>query len=134
MPKNFGNGCSSDLTFYGKSELLAQLAQELECNPDSCLTRNVNAWYNSLYSELSDFSDCRYQVEINQELCEKVDTPDKLLELLRAFVLGNVEEVILEWLIDEIVKEGRRAGKRTIDSIERRLRRGLKQATSREVN
>lgn len=77
--------------FYGDSELLAQIVYELQVNPESCLSKNIQAWYTSLYSEEQDFTDCRYQIEINEELCEE-NPPDSLeavIELILSFVEGN---------------------------------------------
>lgn len=79
------------LVFRGDSELLAQITSELTTCPESCFSQNVLAWYNSLYSELSSFEDCRYQVRINEELCEcdLGDTTEDAVDALTAIVAGK---------------------------------------------
>jgi hypothetical protein len=83
------------LVFRGDSELLAQITHELTNCPDSCFSQNILAWYNSLYSELSDFTDCRHQVEINQDLCECElgDTTEDAIDALVAIVEGKPRRV-----------------------------------------
>lgn len=88
---NFEPGNCKGLVYYGKSDILAQITQEVSCNPDSCFSRNLLAWYNSSYDELSDFDDCRYQVEVNVALCEQdpPSTLEEIIDILVGFVSGN---------------------------------------------
>lgn len=85
-------------TYYGKSDILAQIADELRNRPNSCFARNVIAWYNAEYSALSDLEGCEYQVEINQELCEEdeglvPDNIEDIVDLIGAFTQGKSRKV-----------------------------------------
>jgi hypothetical protein len=95
MGKPFKLDVPEGLVFRGDSELLAQVTQELTTCPGSCFTQNVLAWYNSLYSELSSFEDCRYQVEINQELCDcdLGDSTEDAVAALMAIVDGKPRRI-----------------------------------------
>lgn len=98
------------LVYYGSSDLLAQIADTLQRCPDSCFAKNTLAYYNSLYSELSDPIDCSYQVEINQELCPKavIESFDEGLGLLLDFVEGlprRTANRVLRTLLNEAIRQ-----------------------------
>lgn len=89
----FKPGRSNDIEYYGNSDLIAQIADELQNRPDSCFAENCLAWYNSLYSELSESVDCKYQEQIDGSQCEDSDNePETLtdvIDVLTGFVQGN---------------------------------------------
>lgn len=83
-----------DLVYYGSSDLLAQICDELRNNPESCFARNVMAWYNEAYASLSDNSSCSYQVETDESLCNpnlisKPESIEELVNIMIDFVNGN---------------------------------------------
>ena len=71
--------------------MLAQIANELQVAPESCLSKNILAWYNETYVSSDEFEDCRYQIEINAALCEQepLSFLEELVNILVAFVSGN---------------------------------------------
>lgn len=77
-----------ELEYYGDSDLLAQIASELQCNPNSCFAKNVVAWYNALYSAPESFDDCRYQIET-----QKPSNLEDAIDLLQALVAGQNKRV-----------------------------------------
>ena len=89
----------SDLSYYGKSDLLAQISDELRNNPDSCFAQNVIAWYNAEYSALGEVEACEYQVAINEKLCPDDDdnpVPETLtdvIDIIGGFVEGKPRRV-----------------------------------------
>ena len=87
------------VNYWGKSDLLAQIADELRNCPDSCFAQNVIAWYNAEYSALSSITDCSYQVRINEELCpecpdaEPPSTIEDVVDILVGFTQGRPRRV-----------------------------------------
>lgn len=85
-------------SYYGNSDILAQIADELRNRPDSCFAKNVRAWYNAEYSALADLEGCEYQVEINQELCEVEENPtaetlEDVIDIFVGFIENNPRRV-----------------------------------------
>jgi hypothetical protein len=73
-----------NLEFWGNSDLLAQIADELRNHPDTCFSRNVIAWYTSAYAPLIDeLTDCSYQIDINQSLCPVPQPPSSLEDVIK---------------------------------------------------
>lgn len=109
--RNFEIDEQQGVVYYGNSDFLAQIADHIQRYPDSCLTINILAFYNSLYSELSDPTSCEYQVQINEELC-----PDPEFDN---------EGIIIDTLLDFLEGLPRRAARRAINRITRKVRREL---------
>ena len=78
------------LFYYGNSDLLAQLVQELQCHPDSCFSKDVFSWYNELYSSSEEFSDCRFRVDPSVP-----DSLEDAIEILLALVAGQNRRIAL---------------------------------------
>ena len=97
--------------YYGHSDILAQVADELNNRPQSCLAVNLTSWYNSLYSE-PEFSDCRYQEEGEQE---EPSTLEDVIDIILSFVSGQNRRVALV-AIRIICREAQR--QLTIDTSE----------------
>lgn len=98
MPKQFELLPDESPTYYGRSDLLCQIADELRNRPDSCFAKNVVAWYNAEYSALSDLVACEYQVEINEALCPEnenttPETIEDIVDLIGAFTEGKTRRV-----------------------------------------
>lgn len=83
--------CTGNIVYYGNSDLLGQIADELNRHPDSCFSKNVKAWYDAEYSASEENLSCSYQVEINQDLCqgEPGDTLEDGIDALLAIVRGQ---------------------------------------------
>lgn len=99
-------------TYYGKSDLLCQIADELRNRPESCFSKNVFAWYNAEYSALSDLEACEYQVEINEALCPEdegavPDTLEDIVDIILGFTSGDNRRVTRA-AIGIICREARR--------------------------
>lgn len=112
------DGCDG-LVYYGNSDFLAQVADHIQRYPDSCLTKNIVAYYTSLYSEVYDPSSCDYQVEINEELCPELE-------------LEN-EGQIVDLLLDFLEGQPRRVSRRAINRIRRRVLREIVRETAPDV-
>jgi hypothetical protein len=95
MAKNLELNDCKGLVYYGNSDLLAQIAEEITCNPTSCLSKNLLAWYDMAYANQFEFNDCKYQVEINQELCETKPpaTLTDVIELISAFMSNKPRRI-----------------------------------------
>lgn len=48
--------------YFDGGDFIAQILYELYNHPDSCFSKDVGAWYNSLYSELSYDGSCKYRL------------------------------------------------------------------------
>lgn len=48
--------------FWEGGDLIAQIVYELFNYPDSCFAKDVNSWYNLLYSRLSYEPTCEYRL------------------------------------------------------------------------
>lgn len=100
MPSNNFEFVPEDYpTYYGNSDILAQIADELRNNPSSCFAENVRAWYNAEYSALSGVQECEYQIRINQELCEEsgnpnVETIEDIVDAIGSFSQGKSRRVV----------------------------------------
>lgn len=99
MPKQFELSPDDSPRYYGSSDLLCQVADELRNRPDSCFAKNVLSWYNAEYSAASDLEACEYQVEINQELCEDAEDPtietiEDIVDAIGSFALGKPRRVV----------------------------------------
>lgn len=79
--------------------MLAQLQYELAVNRDSCISLDVESWYNSLYSELSDFDDDRYR-ENGCGSCE-VDQ-DGLLDVLQQFTIEQIQDILVSYFVSQL--------------------------------
>lgn len=88
MSKPYKLSECQELEYYGSSDLLAQIANELQCNPESCFAQNAMAWYNALYSASGSFDDCRYQIQT-----EKPSSLEDGIEFLQALVAGQTRRV-----------------------------------------
>lgn len=85
-------------TYYGASDILCQITDELRNRPDSCFSQNLIAWYNAEYSALSDLEGCEYQVAINQNLCEDSEdgtpeTVEDVIDVVFGFLEGKPRRV-----------------------------------------
>lgn len=91
MEKNFELDKCKGVIYYGNSDFLGQIAEEITCNPESCLSKNLLSWYNVAYATEDRFDDCRYQIEINAALCEQdpPSTLEEIIDILVGFVSGN---------------------------------------------
>ncbi len=85
-----------------------------------------------LYSTGDDFDDCRYQVEINEDLCPntEVDSREELLDLLFNLAIGNVQDVLLDYIVAKAIEEGRREGKKLIRGYRKDLTRKFNEAAN----
>jgi hypothetical protein len=106
-----------DLVFYGKSDLIAQITDELRNNPESCFSLNVISWYNSAYAQPSDFSSCIYQVDVDKQKC--IDLYADSLESNPT--IGSS----LDFIVDTASALGRVDGRRLINNFCRLARRTL---------
>lgn len=79
------------IVYYGNSDLIGQIADELIRNPDSCFALNVLAWYDALYSATPPEQSCSYQVLIDQDKCEtqQPSTVEDLVDILVSFTQGK---------------------------------------------
>lgn len=120
MAKNLELNDCKGLVYYGNSDLLAQIAEEITCNPSSCLSKNILAWYDMAYASQLDINNCSYQVEINQNLCE-IQPPSTLtnvIDLISAF-LSNKPRRVARAALRIICREAlRKITERTAPSIE----------------
>lgn len=91
------------LIYYGNSDFLAQICDHVTRYPDSCLAKNLIAFYNSLYSELFNQIDCSYQVQINQNLCPRSASSSEA-EIINSInmLIAGIERQQAEQLIDRI--------------------------------
>lgn len=91
------------LIYYGNSDFLAQICDHVTRYPDSCLAKNLIAFYNSLYSELFNQVDCSYQVQINENLCQRSGSSSEA-EILNSInmLTAGMERQQAEQLIDRI--------------------------------
>lgn len=110
-------------TYYGRSDLLCQIADELRNRPDSCLSKNVFAWYNAEYSALEDLEGCEYQVEINEALCPEDE----------GIVPDSIEDII-DIILGFTQGDSRRVSRAAIGVICREARRRNIERTAPEVN
>lgn len=117
IPYNFDK--QQGIVYYGDSDFLAQMADTVTRYPESCLALNLKAYYNSLYSELSEVTDCSYQVEINEDLC-----PDPEFDN---------ESVIIDTLLDFAEGLPRRTANRLINRISRKVKRELAKLEAADV-
>lgn len=106
-----------DLEFYGQSDLLAQIADELRNNPESCFSLNVLSWYNSAYAQSTDFSSCIYQVDVDKQKCIDLYADSLTVEP----TIGSS----LDFIVDTASAVGRRDGRRLINNFCRLARRSL---------
>lgn len=77
--------------YWEGGDIIAQIAWELANKPDSCFSKDVNSWYNSLYSELGQLEDCSYRLP-DPEL----PLPGEVVDIL----IGLGQEVVTGLLID----------------------------------
>lgn len=106
-----------DFLYYGQSDLLGQITDELRDSPSSCFSRNVFAWYNSAYAPGNIDDTCVYQVDANKQLCiELYGDPE-----------ANQPSIgsSLDFLVDTAAALGRRDGRRLILNFCRLARRAL---------
>lgn len=91
MTKNYNIPGDRQIEYYGNSDLLAQIANELQVAPESCFSKNVLSWYNETYVSSNEFEDCRHQIEIRADLCEQEppSTIEELVNIIVGFVSGN---------------------------------------------
>lgn len=86
----------TDLTqdyYWGGGDFYAQVLYELANQPDSCLTDDVNRWYNATYSNLAVPTDCSYRSDA--EIQEIIDS---LLNLGLEIGLDVVENYLIAGL------------------------------------
>lgn len=98
MPVPYSLNPREDIQYYGKSDLLAQIADELRNCPDSCFSLNVIAWYNAEYSALSGVEGCSYQVAIDEEKCpdsedSTPETIEDVIDIVTGFLEGKPRRV-----------------------------------------
>jgi len=95
----FTPGQPNDIRYHSDSDLLAQVADELQNRPESCFANNLNAWYDSAYAQQEENATCDYQVAINEELCpdgetEPPSTVEDIIDLIGAFAQGKTRRVV----------------------------------------
>jgi len=123
MSRYFRTPEDARLVYYGNSDLLGQIALELANRPNSCLSKNLVSWYNSLYNELSEFSDCRYQIEINEELCPDLSdsTIEEVFDLLITFSLDDAASFVVAYVVNKALEQGEVEGRQVISDIRKQL-------------
>lgn len=98
-----------DAVWYGNADILAQIADELRNNPHGCMAVNLLAWYNAVYTALSESADCSYQVKINTKLCS-TKTPTSVtdsVDIVSAYVLpmdGRTARVVIQVMTRELLR------------------------------
>jgi len=117
MPNRLGEEIPQPITYYGEADILGQLSYELINNPNSCLSRNLVAWYNALYSADSNNVDCSYQVEVNTSLCPSnlASNAQQLTSYLNSLVFQDVATVLIDFLVFTASKLSKTAGRTLVN-------------------
>lgn len=90
MDKYFRDYHTGQMEYFGHSDLLAQVAYELQHNADSCFGKNLIAWYNALYSADSNDKSCSYQIETLPP------SQSVVIEVLKAYPYATLESIVIE--------------------------------------
>lgn len=129
MKKFDFNSPKRDLNYWGCSDFLGQLSDEIRNYPDSCFAQNAVAWYNTAYAE-DEFRDCRYQVAINEELCplSNPESEEELLDLLFNSALTDIPSTLTTYLVNKALEQGQEEGKKFINDIRKNLTKTFNEA------
>lgn len=111
--------------------MLVQLAYELAIFPGSCIAKDVDYWYNSLYSEL--FREVEFPQCHPNEYCEQPQEVEDFEELFNSLATGDVVVVIETILRNRLEELSRRLGRRIVRQLCRRLERSITRNSGRRV-
>lgn len=114
-----------DISYFGNSDLIGQITDQLRNCPDSCFSQNVFAWYNASYEALTNSEDCSYQVNADRQLCADLygEPGEGDITVGEAF----------DFIVSTAVAVGRRDGRRLLLNFCRLARRALIEQTSQTV-
>lgn len=90
MDKYFDADRKGQMEYFGHSDLLAQVAYELQHNADSCFGKNLIAWYNTLYSANPNDKSCAYQIETLPP------SQSVVVNVLKAYPYSTLESIVVE--------------------------------------
>lgn len=90
MDKYFRDKRTGQMEYFGHSDLIAQVAYELQYSPDSCFGKNLVAWYNALYSADPNDKSCVYQIETLPP------SQSVIVEVLKTYPYATLRSIVIE--------------------------------------
>ena len=102
-------------------DVIVQLIYQLELFPDSCIAKDVEYWYNSLYSELSapaELPKCH-----PPEYCETPSNLAFILGLLAQFATGTLLVALEPLIASRLAALGLPAARRVLFQFSQRINR-----------